>query len=102
MAQSLEKRRVRAKKWRDKNPGKANQLARNSRWKKQGVAPTRDEPEWCECCGRLPETVLCLDHDHVTLKFRGWICRQCNAAIGQLGDTIEGVQKALAYLKRTQ
>tara|TARA_A200000159_G_C7239023_1_gene303691 strand:+ start:39 stop:185 length:147 start_codon:yes stop_codon:yes gene_type:complete len=39
------------------------------------------------------------DHDHNTLKFRGWICDPCNMGIGKLGDDLEGIEKALAYLK---
>jgi hypothetical protein len=50
----------------------------------------------CECCGRSRR--LCMDHDHRTDEFRGWLCRQCNTAIGGLGDDLEGVKKALAYL----
>ncbi len=51
----------------------------------------------CQCCGRTKE--LCYDHDHETMKFRGVLCRACNRSIGQLGDNIEGLEKALAYLK---
>jgi hypothetical protein len=50
----------------------------------------------CECCGRLGP--LHMDHDHKTDLFRGWLCRQCNLAIGMLGDNAEGVRKALVYL----
>ena len=52
----------------------------------------------CEGCGRIAK--LYLDHCHVTLKFRGFICQSCNHGIGQLGDSEQGVQKALEYLKR--
>ena len=54
----------------------------------------------CDCCGEIPEKSLVLDHCHKTLKFRGWICEPCNHGIGKLGDNIEGVEKALAYLSR--
>ena len=68
----------------------------------------------CHCCGEVPEEVhaskntankarmtgLCFDHDHDTLKYRGWLCINCNQGIGKLGDDIEGVKKALAYLER--
>lgn len=53
----------------------------------------------CACCGKThPKSLVC-DHDHNTLKFRGWICNPCNTGIGQLGDNLEGIEKALAYLK---
>ena len=53
----------------------------------------------CDCCGVLL-TKPCLDHDHNTLEFRGWLCYSCNTGIGKLGDTIEGLEKGLSYLKR--
>ena len=57
----------------------------------------------CECCGRTEtERRIVLDHCHETLRFRGWLCHACNAAIGQLGDDIDGVRKALLYLYRSE
>ena len=51
----------------------------------------------CECCGRVSK--LHLDHSHATDAFRGWICRECNSSIGLMGDSTEGVRKALTYLE---
>ena len=50
----------------------------------------------CEVCGTTDD--LCYDHDHNTMEFRGVLCRKCNAAIGQLGDDVDGVRNALCYL----
>ncbi|MBS0599582.1 MAG: hypothetical protein JSR92_20185 [Proteobacteria bacterium] len=50
--------------------------------------PTRPDPGFCECCGKPPSGKfkhLALDHDHVSNKFRGWLCNGCNRAIGILG-----------------
>ena len=56
----------------------------------------------CDCCGRpMLKKEIQFDHDHITSTFRGWICRRCNGGIGQLGDTIEGLEIALEYLKQT-
>jgi hypothetical protein len=52
----------------------------------------------CPICGQT-STLLCFDHDHETKKHRGWLCLKCNRAIGQLGDNIEGIKKALKYLQ---
>jgi Recombination endonuclease VII len=52
----------------------------------------------CEVCGSTKE--LCYDHDHKTMEFRGILCRGCNRSIGQLGDSLEGLLKAVNYLKR--
>jgi CRISPR/Cas system-associated protein Cas10 (large subunit of type III CRISPR-Cas system) len=50
----------------------------------------------CEICGR--RDALVVDHDHNTGELRGILCRVCNLAIGNLGDTIESVERAVAYL----
>ena len=65
-------------------------------------APPRPEGlTECSCCKNILEGSLTqLDHDHATGQFRGWLCRACNTGMGALGDTIEGLEKALAYLKR--
>ena len=60
------------------------------------IAP--EKPLMCECCGEKP-IKWCLDHDHSTHEFRGWICERCNTGLGKLGDNIEGLTKALNYLK---
>lgn len=63
--------------------------------------PTRPESGACECCGKSALLDgLCLDHDHVTGKFRGWLCNFCNTAIGKLGDSLDGVKRAVAYLEK--
>lgn len=66
------------------------------------------KPDVCDCCKkpayngneRKMINFVC-DHDPVTGNFRGWLCNHCNLAIGHFGDNIEGVQKAIEYLKRT-
>ena len=52
----------------------------------------------CECCGK--ESDLVYDHCHDTMKFRGVLCRGCNRSIGQLGDTLESVERALNYMRK--
>lgn len=50
----------------------------------------------CECCQERPAKVP--DHCHETGVLRGFLCHMCNVGIGQLGDTLEGVQLAVDYL----
>lgn len=65
------------------------------------------KPNCCDCCGKIPKqgngrrkVGLALDHCTKTNKFRGWLCVDCNGAIGLLGDNIDGVKKALYYLEK--
>ena len=62
---------------------------------------TAPDDNVCDCCGR-DDQKLKLDHDHETKEFRGWLCDNCNTGIGRLGDDLEGVMKAVAYLERVQ
>jgi len=56
--------------------------------------------ELCDCCGEVSDKTLVVDHCHDTLKFRGWICQECNHGIGKLGDNLTGVLNAVRYLER--
>jgi hypothetical protein len=57
-----------------------------------------NKPTKCECCG-VETKRLKLDHDHLTNEFRGWLCNSCTTGIGRLGDSLEGLLKAVEYLK---
>lgn len=62
----------------------------------------------CKICG-LPESTvdsrygkvrtLSLDHCHKTKKIRGFLCEDCNRALGMLKDNILLFHKAVDYLK---
>ena len=54
----------------------------------------------CDCCGLEQVKRLVTDHIHGTTIIRGLLCHSCNTGIGKLGDNIEGLEKALAYLRR--
>jgi len=55
----------------------------------------------CWACGvKLP--TLCVDHNHSTGEVRGLLCSRCNSGIGFLGDSIDGLEKAIAYLKKAE
>lgn len=58
----------------------------------------------CEICGEKEEdtkgTRLAIDHDHVTGKFRGFICNRCNSGIGFLRDNITILNNAKKYLEK--
>jgi hypothetical protein len=80
-----------------KYPGRHREYVRRRR---NFPAPTRPEPLLCELCDLPSNKALCLDHDHKTNKFRGWLCAPCNLGIGKLGDDVSGLERALDYLRR--
>ncbi len=41
-----------------------------------------------------------IDHDHDTGQVRGLLCQVCNLGLGKLGDTLEGLMKAVRYLEK--
>tara|TARA_R100001086_G_scaffold169794_1_gene92581 strand:- start:27 stop:479 length:453 start_codon:yes stop_codon:yes gene_type:complete len=43
----------------------------------------------------------CLDHDHITGKFRGWLCHKCNSALGWFNDDINYLRRAVKYLENS-
>jgi hypothetical protein len=57
----------------------------------------------CACCGQCEASFkrqLHVDHDHETGKVRGLLCTQCNPGIGYFQDSVERLEKAVAYLKK--
>jgi hypothetical protein len=55
----------------------------------------------CEICGALGNETkkgIVYDHNHLTGKFRGWICLRCNVALGMVKDNIEILQNLIEYL----
>ena len=40
-----------------------------------------------------------VDHCHTTGKVRGLLCNACNRALGNFGDSIENLERAILYLK---
>lgn len=60
----------------------------------------------CAICKQVEGSILddnwqplCVDHDHISGKVRGLLCRNCNVAIGLLRDNITVLQNAVAYLE---
>lgn len=39
------------------------------------------------------------DHEHGTRNLRGALCSSCNTGIGLLGDDLDGLRRAVAYLE---
>lgn len=65
--------------------------------RQEGLAG-RPRPKLCEVCDN--EGTICFDHCHATEKFRGWICLQCNLALGLAKDNPATLRALADYLDR--
>jgi hypothetical protein len=63
------------------------------------------EPDNCESCG-TPfinfKKGACVDHNHITGAFRGWLCSPCNTALGHAKDSRDRLQMLINYLDRAE
>jgi len=96
------------KEWRRKNRAHHdNYMRRYAREKKYGLsveaydALYEEQKGACAICSQpFKSTRDCnVDHDHVTGEVRGLLCHDCNTGIGSLGDDIQRLELAIAYLK---
>jgi hypothetical protein len=99
------------KEWAIKNPEKRKASSRKSNLRKYGITPEeydrifKDQDGKCAICHRSPTgvgrngKVLHVDHNHKTGKVRGLLCPDCNLSIGRLGDSIDVLKSAIAYLE---
>lgn len=53
----------------------------------------------CGICGTAVDGYLVVDHDHASGRVRGLLCVGCNGALGRFGDSLEGLERACAYLR---
>lgn len=97
-----DERRARAKlDWLNRDREHQKNIRRKYRY---GLTPEQFEEMkirqggMCALCREKPPVDV--DHCHDTGKVRGLLCRSCNVGLGQLGDTEEGLIRAIAYLKR--
>lgn len=87
----------------------ATKIARY-RFRRYGITPCAyarmriEQGDVCRLCDK-PESVkgrtLAVDHDHESGKVRGLLCGRCNTALGALGDSVAGLERALAYLRES-
>jgi hypothetical protein len=98
------KKRV-AREWRQKFPERRKRSLRNGWYKRNyGITLTQyellslDRNNRCDNCGDECEKLV-VDHDHHTGELRGLLCYSCNVGIGLLGDSLDGLERAMCYLR---
>jgi hypothetical protein len=69
--------------------------------KEMGISIKPNSGDKCALCDETEGLVF--DHDHVSNKFRGWLCDPCNRAIGtnesRLGP--DWLNKLINYVNKT-
>lgn len=94
--QSRYRAKQRDEAWHEKNNSRSKGIRKLRR---ENQRPPAGSP--CQLCSKVPPRgLLHLDHDHITNEFRGWLCPSCNTGLGKLGDSLEGVMRAVRYLSR--
>lgn len=43
---------------------------------------------------------LCIDHDHITGRVRGILCRTCNLTLGRMNEDTKRLYKMISYLNK--
>ena len=71
--------------------------------KQAGISTTPSEHDVCAICHKKGDDRhgLVFDHDHITNKFRGWLCDPCNRSMGGQGDKLETLVARFDYICRT-
>ncbi len=67
----------------------------------EGIPKSLDgliSPAACEVCGGTRK--ISMDHCHETHKFRGWLCDDCNLAIGRTKDNPATLRALADYLEK--
>ncbi|MDP9090300.1 MAG: endonuclease VII domain-containing protein [Pseudomonadota bacterium] len=85
--------------------GRARQLKRASFLKSIGLSEESYATLYAEQGGKCAicdvyEDRLRPDHCHKSGKARGLLCTRCNLALGQFGDSLDRLQRAVVYLGR--
>jgi hypothetical protein len=96
------------KRWVALNPEKAKEHSRRTHiMRKFGLTVEQydtmlaEQNNGCAICGQSCATGmnLAVDHDHATGKVRALLCKNCNTAIGLLGEDTDRMAKAIEYIQ---
>jgi len=103
-AKHKDKERARSDRYYQQNREQLNFRAKarmNARYLAQREADAgRRKPDHCEVCG--DKANVHFDHCHQRDVFRGWLCNNCNCALGFVKDDPNRLRMLIAYLERTK
>jgi hypothetical protein len=93
------------RRYRLRHPGKRTERRRQRDYgltKGDVEAILASQQHRCAICGNgFKDSKDCnLDHDHVTSKVRGFLCRRCNGALGGFHDNPVLLENAADYLRK--
>jgi hypothetical protein len=54
----------------------------------------------CKICRIVPKTIY-VDHDHISGRFRGFLCNRCNLTLGLMNDNPRRLRRAAHYLEES-
>jgi len=91
-----EKQKAASLKWKRKN--KIRVLSTQYKISKEILEKEYKKEGICVICKK--NSILVLDHDHITNIFRGFICRNCNSLLGFSNDNINTLKNAIIYLSK--
>lgn len=116
-----DKRRALGKRWLERNPDKRRGIA--ARWRSNNPLYNREKKlrdrygltvdafeallvaqgGACAICRRrfVDGVKACVDHDHVSGRIRGVLCKGCNSALGYFDDSVLNLTGAIQYLLRS-
>lgn len=103
-----EKIKERARQYREKNQEKVKWSVKSAVYKKLGISIDKEtydnllaqQDGRCAICNEKPGVkALSLDHCHTSLKVRGFLCDNCNTALGKFKDDVTRLKNAISYLQ---
>lgn len=86
--------------WARKNRDRIKAAARKRGVRRREIEAGRLKPSLCEVCGESGK--INFDHCHQRGIFRGWLCSNCNKALGFAKDDPNRLRQLIAYLERTK
>lgn len=54
----------------------------------------------CAICGK-EDVKLVIDHCHGSGRVRGLLCTRCNVGLGIFGESVESINRSIAYLEKS-